>query len=81
MNYASAFICLDAYTTGRTIESILFLTLLQVVTDVDLKINNIVCKWPGSTHDARIFDNSRLGTKFEDGEINEKIYSHRHFRT
>lgn len=34
-----------------------------------MMIRNIVCRWPGSTHDSRIFENSRIGTRFDDGEI------------
>lgn len=28
---------------------------VQAVSDAKLKFTNIVCSWPGSTHDARIF--------------------------
>ena len=30
---------------------------------------NIVCLWPGSTHDSRIFDNSALCSQFRNGLI------------
>ena len=30
---------------------------------------NIVCRWPGSTHDSRIFDNSALCSQFRNGLI------------
>ncbi|XP_041367864.1 putative nuclease HARBI1 [Gigantopelta aegis] len=42
---------------------------VQMVCDVNLNITNMVIRWPGSTHDSRIFDNSRLRTKFEDGHV------------
>ena len=29
----------------------------------------MVCRWPGSTHDSRILENSRIGTKFADGQV------------
>ena len=32
-------------------------------------IQNIVARWPGSVHDARMFDNSRLCAQFERGDI------------
>ncbi|XP_016300735.1 putative nuclease HARBI1 [Sinocyclocheilus anshuiensis] len=33
---------------------------VQVVCDEKVQIINIVARWPGSTHDSRIFDNSHL---------------------
>ncbi len=33
---------------------------VQVVCDEKVQITNIVARWPGSTHDSRIFDNSHL---------------------
>ena len=42
---------------------------VQIVSDADLRISNIVCRWPGSTHDARIFDNSVLCARFEDNQF------------
>ncbi|XP_062566936.1 putative nuclease HARBI1 [Saccostrea cucullata] len=38
---------------------------VQVVADASLRFTNIVCKWPGSTHDAFIFSNSALKTHME----------------
>ncbi|CAH2004518.1 unnamed protein product [Acanthoscelides obtectus] len=40
---------------------------VQTVSDAKLKILNIVCRWPGSTHDSAIFQNSRLCYQFETG--------------
>ncbi|XP_045457153.1 protein ALP1-like, partial [Melitaea cinxia] len=37
----------------------IFSTNTQVVTDADLKIRDIVARWPGSVHDSNIFNNSR----------------------
>ena len=42
---------------------------VQAVSGPDLQILNIVARWPGSVHDARIFDNSRLCAQFERGDI------------
>lgn len=33
---------------------------VQVVCDTEEEISNIVARWPGSTHDSRIFDNSHI---------------------
>lgn len=41
---------------------------VQCVCDASLKIRDIVCRWPGSTHDSQIFRNSRLRHTFESGE-------------
>jgi len=43
----------------------------QVVGDADLRIRNIVARWPGSTHDSRIFTNSNICSKRERGDFNE----------
>ena len=42
---------------------------VQVIGDANLLVRNIVARWPGSTHDSRIFDNSVIADKFENGEI------------
>ena len=40
----------------------------QVICDERLKILDIVSGWPGSTHDSRVWDNSYICTRFEDGQ-------------
>lgn len=40
---------------------------VQIVCNHVNKITNVVAKWPGSTHDARILDESRLAHEFQDG--------------
>ena len=47
----------------------LFLINVQAVFDLNMPITNIVCHWPGSTHDSCIFDNSALCSKFENNFI------------
>ena len=43
---------------------------VQATCDASLRITNIVSRWCGSTHDSRIFDNSRLCSEFENGDHN-----------
>lgn len=46
---------------------------VQVVCDSDGIVQNIVARWPGSTHDARIFSNSKLKRRLEDGDLRNFI--------
>ena len=41
----------------------------QVICDAKPLITNIVARWPGSAHDSRIFDQSRVKNDFENGLI------------
>ncbi|XP_034944757.1 putative nuclease HARBI1 [Chelonus insularis] len=41
----------------------------QVIVNSRLEIIDIVSRWPGSAHDATIFDNSRIKRRFENGEF------------
>ncbi|CAN7938270.1 unnamed protein product, partial [Ixodes hexagonus] len=40
---------------------------VQVVVDASCRIRNVVARWPGSTHDSRIFTESTLSSKLADG--------------
>ncbi|XP_071944610.1 putative nuclease HARBI1 [Antedon mediterranea] len=42
---------------------------VQVVCNHEMKFTNAVIRWPGATHDSRIFRNSELCTIFERGEV------------
>ena len=42
---------------------------VQAVCDSDAFITNIVGRWPGSTHDSRIFENSKIADKLRDGVL------------
>ncbi|KAJ8915256.1 hypothetical protein NQ315_014763 [Exocentrus adspersus] len=46
---------------------------VQVVGGPNLKIQDIVARWPGSTHDAVIFNNSRILGRFENDEFGNGI--------
>lgn len=47
---------------------------VQAVCDVNLRFLDVVARWPGSTHDARILANSRLQTVMESQKIGEKYW-------
>ncbi|XP_024084683.1 putative nuclease HARBI1 [Cimex lectularius] len=46
---------------------------VQTVCDAELKFENIVARWPGSTHDAHIFRNSVLKTQCENGDMKDLV--------
>uniref|UniRef100_UPI003AABDD83 putative nuclease HARBI1 n=1 Tax=Centroberyx gerrardi TaxID=166262 RepID=UPI003AABDD83 len=43
---------------------------VQVICDADSLITNVEAKWPGSVHDSRIYRESTLCNKFEQGHFN-----------
>jgi hypothetical protein len=46
---------------------------VQAVVDADMRFLNLVARWPGSTHDSRIFRESQLYAQLENGEIDYGI--------
>ncbi|XP_062552994.1 putative nuclease HARBI1 [Armigeres subalbatus] len=45
----------------------------MAVCDADMKIRNIVARWPGSTHDQTVFSLSQLRAEFESGMYHHNI--------
>lgn len=46
---------------------------IQVIGNYDLKIQNIVARWPGCTHDSYIFDNSNIKNRLEAEEFHPGV--------
>ncbi len=46
---------------------------VQAICDHEMKFTNIVCRWPGRTHDSFILRNSEIYAAFEDGRCTGKI--------
>ncbi|RZB41282.1 DDE Tnp 4 domain containing protein [Asbolus verrucosus] len=42
---------------------------VRVVGDANLKIMNIVSRWPGSVHDITIFNSSNIRARLENNEF------------
>lgn len=38
---------------------------VQAICDAELKVLNVVARWPGSAHDSTIFNNSNIHGDFE----------------
>lgn len=46
-----------------------FAMKVQTVSDSELRIRDIVARWPGSAHNQTVFDNSNLKRKFQSGKF------------
>lgn len=42
---------------------------VQAVCNANYELTDVVARWPGSSHDSNIFDNSNLRMRFEAGEM------------
>lgn len=47
--------------------------IVQVICDAELRIRDIVARWCGSTHDARIFQESRIKERMEAREFRGRL--------
>lgn len=52
---------------------------VQVVCNAEMKIMDLVARWPGSAHDATIFNNSLIKMKFERGEYQNSVLLGKYF--
>ena len=73
---ASSVIVLRFYTPGTFENDMAFINRkqfypinVQGVCDSDAFITNILARWPRSTHDSRIFENSRKAEELREGII------------
>ncbi|XP_031354452.1 putative nuclease HARBI1 [Photinus pyralis] len=46
---------------------------VQAISNANLEIMDIVCRWPGSAHDSTIFNSSRIRARMENGEFPNSI--------
>jgi len=46
---------------------------VQAICNANLQFMDIVARWPGSAHDSRIFANSRIKEKFENGVFGNSV--------
>ena len=57
--------CKCSYMKAKYI--IFFKNSFQMVCDPNFRITSLCARWPGSTHDSRIWKTSSLSQKFENG--------------
>ncbi|XP_072019678.1 LOW QUALITY PROTEIN: putative nuclease HARBI1 [Amphiura filiformis] len=48
---------------------------IQLISDAKYHIINVVARWPGSTHDSRIIQNSDIGQAYQRGSWMEEDYT------
>ncbi|KAK0139210.1 putative nuclease HARBI1 [Merluccius polli] len=42
---------------------------VQIICDAQMRLTNIVARWPGSTHDSFVLTNSSVGNRLEPGSV------------
>lgn len=46
---------------------------VQTIADANLRIMNVIARWPGSAHDSTIFNNCEVRQKLERGEYGDYV--------
>ncbi|KAK0141620.1 Phosphoribosyl pyrophosphate synthase-associated protein 1 [Merluccius polli] len=46
---------------------------VQIICDAQMRLTNIVARWPGSTHDSFVLTNSSVGNRLEPGIVERAI--------
>lgn len=46
---------------------------VQAICDADCKFQDVICRWPGSSHDSHIFASSNIRAKFENNEFHDYV--------
>lgn len=46
---------------------------VQTISDADLRIMNVIARWPGAAHDATIFNNCEVRQQLERGEYGDYV--------
>lgn len=46
---------------------------VQTVSDTNLKMLDIVARWPGSSHDQTVFDNSNINIRLSNNEFGNSL--------
>ncbi|XP_062373197.1 putative nuclease HARBI1 [Sardina pilchardus] len=44
---------------------------VQIICDAQMRLTNVVARWPGSTHDSYILTNSMVGNRLEAGRVRD----------
>lgn len=44
---------------------------VQIICDAQMRLTNIVARWPGSTHDSYILTNSMVGMRLQAGRVRD----------
>ena len=54
---------------------------VQIICDAQMRLTNIVARWPGSTHDSFVLTNSSVGNRLEAGRVCDGWLIGKQFKT
>ena len=54
---------------------------VQIICDAQMRLTNIVARWPGSTHDSFVVTNSSVGNRLEAGRVCDGWLIGKQFKT